>query len=109
MSRRRAVGGEKREKNDKLKAKKTTLELRRAALFAHVRACVSLSLSLPGGEVLRVLCVCVCCRHVKDLVILTSGTVVLGTISSYFWLLWLLVRSLKGVLFIITVMAASDF
>ncbi|XP_042223971.1 transmembrane protein 208-like [Homarus americanus] len=29
-------------------------------------------------------------EHVKDLVILTSGTVVLGTISSYFWLLWLL-------------------
>ncbi|XP_069179320.1 transmembrane protein 208 isoform X2 [Procambarus clarkii] len=29
-------------------------------------------------------------EHVKDLVILTSGTVVLGTISTYFWLIWLL-------------------
>ncbi|XP_063849809.1 transmembrane protein 208-like [Scylla paramamosain] len=29
-------------------------------------------------------------EHVKDLVILTSGTLVLATISSYFWLLWLL-------------------
>lgn len=35
-------------------------------------------------------------RHVKDLVILTSGTVVLGTISTYFWLIWLLVRSDYG-------------
>ncbi|KAG0711107.1 Transmembrane protein 208 [Chionoecetes opilio] len=29
-------------------------------------------------------------EHVKDLVILTCGIVVLGTISSYFWLMWLL-------------------
>lgn len=29
-------------------------------------------------------------EHVKDLIILTSGVVVISTISSYFWLFWLL-------------------
>lgn len=30
-------------------------------------------------------------RHVKDLIILTSGVQVLSLVSNYFWLLWLLV------------------
>lgn len=30
-------------------------------------------------------------RHVKDLIILTSGVQILSLISNYFWLLWLLV------------------
>ncbi|KAK7068481.1 hypothetical protein SK128_006108 [Halocaridina rubra] len=29
-------------------------------------------------------------EHIKDLIILTSGVVLLSTISTYFWLIWLL-------------------
>lgn len=34
-------------------------------------------------------------RHVKDLIILTSGVQVLSLISNYFWFLWLLVSAPK--------------
>ena len=36
-------------------------------------------------------------RHVKDLIILTSGVQVLSLISNYFWLLWFLVSILNKI------------
>lgn len=39
-------------------------------------------------------------RHVKDLIILTSGVQILSLISNYFWLLWLLVSTLSKKSFI---------
>ena len=39
------------------------------------------------------------CRHVKDLVILTSGCQVLACVSLYFWFLWLLVRIVLNTIF----------
>lgn len=38
-------------------------------------------------------------RHVKDLIILTSGVQVMSLMSNYFWLLWLLVGALTNLLY----------
>lgn len=34
-------------------------------------------------------------RHLKDVILLTAIVQVLSTITSYFWYLWLLVRTFK--------------
>lgn len=37
-----------------------------------------------------------CFRHLKDVILLTAIVQVLSVISSYFWYLWLLVRTFAG-------------